>query len=78
MQQEKIQLNVIVELFGHNRIAGVLTEFVMGGASFLRVDVPETPEQKPFTRFFNPSAIYAINPVTEEVMLSAAASIKSA
>jgi hypothetical protein len=33
MQQEKIQLNVIVELFGHNRIAGVLTEFVMGGAA---------------------------------------------
>jgi hypothetical protein len=31
----------IVELFGHQRIAGVITEQQLGGASFVRVDVPE-------------------------------------
>ena len=37
------------------------------GNNFLRVDVPETKLQPAFTRFLNHAAIYAINPVTEEV-----------
>lgn len=31
----------IVELFGHQRIAGAISEQVLGSASFVRVDVPE-------------------------------------
>lgn len=77
MQQEKIELFAIVELFGHTKISGIVTEFVMGGASFIRVDVPEIPEQPSYTRLLNPSAIYAINPVTEEVMQASAKAIKS-
>ena len=30
----------IVELFGHNQIAGKVTEQAIGGQSFVRVDVP--------------------------------------
>jgi len=33
----------------------------------LRVDVPETTKQPAFTKFYNGTAIYAINPITEEV-----------
>jgi hypothetical protein len=75
--ENKIELFAIVELFGHQRIAGVVTEQTIGGASFIRVDVPEIPEQPAYTRLLNPSAIYAINPVTEEVMRGSAQSIKS-
>ena len=62
----------MIELFGHQRMAGVVTEQTIGGASFVRVDVPETNSQPRFTRLLNPSAIYAINPVSQEVMESLA------
>lgn len=34
-------LHAIVELFGHQRVAGRITQQTFGGASFVRVDVPE-------------------------------------
>lgn len=66
--ENEFELNAMIELFGHQRIAGLVTEHNIGGASFVRVDVPETDKQPKFTRFFNPSAIYAINPVSKETM----------
>lgn len=70
--ENKFEINAIVELFGHQKMAGVVTEQTIGGASFIRIDVPETEAQPSFSRMMNPSAIYAINPVTEEVMLEMA------
>lgn len=67
MTQEKFEIYAIIELFGHNKMAGKVTEQVIGGASFIRVDVPETKSQPSFTRMLHANAIYAINPVTEEV-----------
>jgi hypothetical protein len=65
---QKLELWAIVELFGHQKMAGLVTEQSIGVATFLRVDVPATTKQPGFTRLLNPSAIYAINPVTEEVV----------
>ena len=70
--EQKFELNAVVELFGHQRIAGRVSEQSIGVATFIRIDVPETTQQPKFTRIVNPSAIYAINPVTEEVMLQMA------
>ncbi len=39
----------------------------MAGGAFLRVDVPAFNGGPAFTRFFGPSAIYSISPVTEEI-----------
>ena len=72
MENGKFELSAIVELFGHSRMAGKVTEQTIGSASFIRIDVPETKQQPAFTRLVNPSAIYAINPVTEEVMFTMA------
>lgn len=74
---EKFELNAVVELFGHTKMAGKVTEQTIGVATFVRVDVPETTQQPKFTRLLNPSAIYAINPVTEEVMVQMAEMITS-
>ena len=64
---EKFDLWCIVELFGHSQISGRCTEQNIAGTNFLRVDVPETKTQGPFTKFYGAAAIYAINPVEEEV-----------
>ena len=58
----------LLELFGHQRLAGLVTEIQLGGASFVRVDVPGDTKKSPakLTRMYNPSAIYSITPVTEE------------
>lgn len=65
-QSEKFEAWAIIELMGHQRIAGRVSEMTLGSNSMLRVDVPETDQQPEFSRIFNPSALYAINPVTEE------------
>jgi len=61
----------IVELFGHQMIAGEVTEQVIGGQGFVRVDVPATDAQDAFTKFYGAGAIYAITPVDEPTMMSA-------
>ena len=76
MNTEKIELFAVVELFGHQRIAGKVTEQAFGSSTFVRIDVPETHQQPKFTRLVNPSAVYAINPVTEDVMITMANSIQ--
>lgn len=57
----------VVELFGHQVIAGKVSEQVIGGSAFIRVDVPETDSQVAFTRFYGNGAIYSMTPVSEEV-----------
>lgn len=63
-----IDTPAIIELFGHTKMAGHITSIVVGSSAFLRVEVPKTKKQEAFTRLLNPSAVYAINPCTEEVM----------
>ena len=67
MEQEKFDLWCVVELFGHSKIAGKCTEQNVAGTNMLRVDVPKTKRLDGFTRFLSSGAIYAINPVSEEV-----------
>lgn len=67
MENQKFELWCLVELFGHNRIAGKCTEQNVAGVNMLRVDVPETKKNQAFTKFFSSGAIYAINPISEEL-----------
>ena len=36
----------VVEQMGHNQYAGKVSEFQLGGASLIRIEVPEIPERK--------------------------------
>ncbi len=49
MNTEKLELNAVVELFGHQRIAGKVTEQTVGSATFVRIDVPQTPREHGFS-----------------------------
>jgi hypothetical protein len=55
----------IVELLGHRRVLGHLTEATIAGASFLRV---ETLDDPPIVQFYAPGSVYCITPTTEEIV----------
>lgn len=62
----------VLELMGHRKMAGRVSEAVVGGASLLRIDVPG-PEGAVATQFYSPSALYCLTPTTEEVARAFAA-----
>jgi hypothetical protein len=68
---EKFDHFAIVELFGHQIIAGKVSEQVIGGQGFVRVDMPTVDGQEGFTKFYGAGAIYAITPCNEETMQAA-------
>lgn len=57
----------LVELFGHQKVAGYVTEAQIGGCSFVRVDVPDAVGSAAVTKFYGNGAIYGITPVSEDV-----------
>jgi len=63
----------LVELFGHQRIVGFLSQQAFGTGVLFRVDVPDLTKDGKilrvgFTRYFGLSAIYSITPVTEDIV----------
>lgn len=66
-EKETFQGWCVVELLGHRRLAGHVTEQEIAGAAFLRVDVPEVDDEPAATQFVNPSSVYALTPTTEEI-----------
>jgi hypothetical protein len=67
MDTPKFSQWCILEIFGHVRLAGLVSEQTIAGQGFVRVDVPENDRQPAFSRLYGASAIYSISPVTEEV-----------
>jgi len=71
--QEELKAWALVELFGHQRIVGFLSQQNFPGGTLLRVDVPDLTKEgkmvrKGFTRYFGLSAVYSITPITEEAV----------
>lgn len=68
---EKFDSWAIVELMGHRKLAGRVSEQVIAGTALLRIDVPaygENGNQEPgFTQFYGASSIYCLTPTTEEI-----------
>jgi hypothetical protein len=62
----------ILELLGHRRLAGHVTEQTIAGAGFFRIDVPAPDGDTAATQFYPPSSVYCLTPVSEDVARSAA------
>ncbi len=83
---EKYETWCILEMLGHKRMAGYLTEQSIAGSSLLRVDVPATdadarygyasPATEPYTKLVGVGSVYAITPCTENVARRAAREIE--
>lgn len=68
MEEKKVNFScwAVVELFGHNQLAGKVTEQVIAGQSFIRIDVPKTKLCPEFTKYHLPTAVYGLTPVDED------------
>lgn len=82
---KKFEAWAIVDLFGHHRVAGKLSEQVIGGQSFIRVDIPELGACGPassesgipaFTELYGQGAIYRIAFVDEAAARTVAAQVR--
>jgi len=64
----------VLELMGHRKLAGLVSEQEIAGHGFLRLDihipledaVAEHVSTRVSTQFYSPSSVYAITPVTED------------
>ena len=61
---------VILELMGHRRLAGFLSEQEIAGKGFLRLEIPGQPGA---TQLYNPTSVYCITPTTEAIARAVAA-----
>ena len=66
-EEKKFESWALVEVMGHCRYAGYVTEQAIGGCNFVRVDVPAFEGHPAFTKLLGQSSIFAITPVTEQV-----------
>lgn len=75
---DKFEQWCLVELMGHQKIAGKCSEVSLAGANMLRVDVPEYAGSEAFTRFYSSSAVYAIHPISEQIARGIAERLEAA
>lgn len=67
----------IVEVMGHKRFAGHITEQQIAGAALVRVDVPEVTNRRgetvpEYSKLVGVGSVYCITPTTEEIARKAA------
>lgn len=57
----------VLELMGHRRLGGYVSEVEIAGKGFLRIGIPDNrPDSLHAEQFYSPGAVYAITPTTEE------------
>lgn len=69
-EENSLQAYALVELFGHQRIVGLMTVDPAEFPGMVRVDVPDLTkdgkvERKGFTRYIGRAAIYGVTPIDE-------------
>jgi hypothetical protein len=72
-QEPELKAWALVELFGHARIVGFLSQQSFGSGVLFRVDVPDLKKddkivRRGFTRYIGLSAIYSITPCDEDTV----------
>ncbi|TWU66468.1 hypothetical protein [Crateriforma conspicua] len=71
-QPRRFDTWAIVDVMGHQRYVGKVTEQVVSGCGFVRVDIPATSDQPAWTKLIGTGSIYAITPVSKEIAVTLA------
>jgi len=73
--EQKFESWGVVEMLGHRRIAGFITEQTIAGSALVRVDVPET-EKPGYTKLVGVGSIYCLTPTSEAVARAVASELE--
>ena len=85
-KQEAFEGWCILELMGHRKLAGHVSEETIAGKSFIRLDI-HTAKRNPdmfkgevqahvVTQFYSADAVYCLTPTTEEIARGMAENLK--
>jgi hypothetical protein len=66
----------ILEIMGHERLAGRITETTIAGVPMLRVEVPTTEKLPAFTRLLSGASIFSLTPVPQDVAIIVAGQLQ--
>lgn len=66
---QKFQCWAVVELMGHQKTAGLVSEQTIAGHGLIRVDVPDEKGEFIATRFYSPGALYCLTPVDKQIAI---------
>lgn len=66
----------ILEIMGHERLAGKIFETTIAGVPMLRVEVPATEKLPGFMRLLSGASIFSLTPVPEAVATAVAANLQ--
>jgi len=64
--QEEINSWALLELFGHSKVAGLVTSRKLGTEVMFQVDVPKGETEFSHSELYSPKAIFAIKPTSED------------
>jgi len=67
----------ILELMGHRRLGGKVTEVELFGAKMCRIDIPQPNDTPEFTQYYGGGAIYCMTPCSEETARGIAEMVRS-
>lgn len=78
MTTEQVEGWAVLELMGHRRLGGYVTEATIFGVAMCRIDIPAVGETAAATQFYGGAAIYALTPTTEAIARAVAESFRPA
>jgi hypothetical protein len=67
MESKKFDQWCILEVMGHQKFAGRVSEEIIAGSAFVRIDIPTVGDQPGFSKLFGASSIYCFTPTTEAI-----------
>jgi hypothetical protein len=67
---ENAPFYALIELMGHARVVGLVSETTLAGSGFLQVEILDKEGKIAFQRFISPQAVYQISSIGREMAIA--------